>query len=157
MERLVQVLEERHNQRVAILETTIFMLQLLAHLLTVAHFLHIWSLHRVQFTLIDDVLALYLHSAISSAFARDLDVVFEDATGLELHKAMVSGDVCCVCLSSMTSHVKKVACGHLYHAACLREVVERARSMEAARCPLCRASVNPHSQKSDNKFSARMC
>ena len=128
----------------AILETTIFPLQLLAYLLTVAHFLHIWSLHGVQFTLIDGVLALYLHSAIASAFARDLDGVFEDAAELELRKAMVSGDVCCVCLSSMTSHVKKVACGHLYHATCLGEVVERARSMEAALCPLCRASVNPN-------------
>jgi len=37
--------------------------------------------------------------------------------------------------------VKKVGCGHLYHTHCLREVVERARSMEAARCPLCRSSV----------------
>jgi hypothetical protein len=148
----MQVWEERHNRRVAILETTIFSLQLLAHLLTVAHFLHIWSLHGTQFTLIGDILALHLHSAICNAqrcnlhrIARDLDGVFEDATELELCKAMVLGDVCCVCLSSMTSHVKKVACGHLYHAACLREqVVERARSMEAARCPLCRASVNPH-------------
>jgi hypothetical protein len=72
-----------------------FLLQLLAHWLTVAHFLHIWLLHGVQFTLIDGVLALHLHSAISSAFARDLDGLFEDATELELLKAMVSGDVCC--------------------------------------------------------------
>jgi hypothetical protein len=111
----------------AILETTIFLLQMLAHWLTVAHFLHVWLLRRVQFTLIDGVLALHLHSAFSSAFARVLDGVFEDATDLELLKAMVSGDVCCVCLSSMTSDVKKVWCGNLYHAACLQEVVERAR------------------------------
>jgi hypothetical protein len=57
VERRIQVLEEGYNRRVAILETTIFSLQLLAHFLTVAHFLHIWSLHGVQFTLIDGVLA----------------------------------------------------------------------------------------------------
>jgi hypothetical protein len=83
--------------------------------------------------LIDGVLALHLHSAICSTFARDLDGVFEDAMDLELLKAMVSGDVCCVCLSSMTSHVKKVWCGHLYHAACLREVVEMA-TVKALQC-----------------------
>eukprot|EP01084_Bolivina_argentea_P243493 408177_1 len=38
-------------------------------------------------------------------------------------------------------NVKKVSCGHLYHTHCLREVVERSRSIEEARCPLCRASV----------------
>jgi hypothetical protein len=38
-------------------------------------------------------------------------------------------------------NVKKVGCGHLYHAHCLREVIERAYSFEAARCPLCRASI----------------
>jgi hypothetical protein len=52
---------------VAILETTIFLLQLLAHLLIVAHFLLIWSLYGTQFTLIGGILALHLHSAIFSA------------------------------------------------------------------------------------------
>jgi hypothetical protein len=106
----------------------------------------------LQFTLIDGVLALHLHSALSAAgkkiaerrnlnrIARDLDAMFEDATEMELAK---STDVfCCICLGTMsTGSVKKVGCGHLYHTHCLREVVERARSMEAAKCPLCRASV----------------
>lgn len=162
-------LEERHARRVAILETTIFSLQLLAHLLTVAHFLHIWSLHGVQFTLIDGVLALHLHSAISSAskkialrrnlhrIARDLDGVFEDASDLELRKAAAAGDVCCVCLSTMTNNVKKVGCGHIFHASCLREVVERARALEAAKCPLCRASLldgQYHNHSSSNGNNA---
>jgi hypothetical protein len=74
--------------------------------------------------------------------ARDLDGMFEDASELDLRKASATGDVCCICLGTMsTGNVKKVGCGHLYHTACLREVVERARSIEAARCPLCRASV----------------
>lgn len=152
-EERIQLLEEQHNRRIAIIESVVFTLQLMGHLLTVCHFVHIWSLHGVQFTLIDGVLCLHLHSAVSAAskkiaqrrnlhrIARDLDSVFSDATEMELRKAAVQGDVCCVCLSGMTTHVKKVACGHLYHAACLREVVERARSIKAARCPLCRAGV----------------
>ena len=147
----IQFLENQHNRRMRILDTAIFGAQLLSNLLTVSHFLHIWSLHGVKLTLIDGVLALHLHSAISSAsrqiaqrrnlnrIARHLDHVFEDATELELRKHTT--DVCCVCLSGLSSSVKKVACGHLFHGHCLREVVERARSIETAKCPLCRSSL----------------
>jgi hypothetical protein len=150
-QRKIQRLEEHHARRMNVLDTTIFLTQICSHTLTIAHFLHIWSLHGVQWTLIDGVLGLHLHSAISSAsrqiaqrrnlhrIARHLDDVFEDATVLELRKH--TQDVCCVCLCGLSSHVKKVACGHLYHSHCLREVVERARSMETAKCPLCRACV----------------
>ena len=147
----MQRMEQGHTKRMAILDTLIFGLQFLSHLLTIAHFLHIWSLHGLQLTLIDGVLALHLHSAISSAsrqiaqrrnlhrIARHLDQTFADVTEMELRKH--TNDVCCVCLCALSSHVKKVACGHMYHVHCLREVVERARSMETAKCPLCRASV----------------
>ena len=151
LDRRMEVLETIHARRIRILDSIIFGLQLLAHVLTVAHFLHIWSLHGLQFTLIDGVLALHLHSALSAAgkkiaerrnlnrIARDLDGLFEDASELDMRKA---GDVCCICLVTMTTgSVKRVGCGHLYHTHCLREVVERARSIEAAKCPLCRASV----------------
>lgn len=154
LDRRMEVMELAHARRISVLETTVFSLQLLIYALTVAHFLHIWSLHGLQFTLIDGVLALHLQSAISSAskkiaerrnlhrIARDLDGMFEDATELDLRKASATGDVCCICLGTMAlGNVKKVRCGHLYHTHCLREVVERARSIEAARCPLCRASV----------------
>eukprot|EP00545_Synedropsis_sp_CCMP1620_P006790 CAMPEP_0119006956 /NCGR_PEP_ID=MMETSP1176-20130426/2658_1 /TAXON_ID=265551 /ORGANISM="Synedropsis recta cf, Strain CCMP1620" /LENGTH=763 /DNA_ID=CAMNT_0006958993 /DNA_START=120 /DNA_END=2407 /DNA_ORIENTATION=- len=152
LDQRMERMEALHNRRLGILESTVFGLQLLAYTLTVAHFLHIWTLHGLQFTLIDGVLALHLHSALSAAgkkiaerrnlnrIARDLDAMFEDATEMELAK---STDIfCCICLGTMsTGSVKKVGCGHLYHTHCLREVVERARSMEAAKCPLCRASV----------------
>ena len=154
LDRRMEILEARNAKRYSFLETTILFLQLLAYVLTVAHFLHIWSLHGLQFTLIDGVLALHLHSALSAAgkkiaerqnlnrIARDLDGLFKDANDMELMKASASGDVCCICMGTMsTGNIKKVACGHMYHTHCLREVVERARSIEAARCPLCRASV----------------
>jgi hypothetical protein len=151
LDRRMEVLEGIHARRVGILDGVIFGLQLLAYGLTVAHFLHIWSLHGLQFTLIDGVLALHLHSALAAAgkkiaerrklnrIARDLDGLFEDAPEPDMRK---TGDVCCICLVTMaTGNVKKVGCGHFYHTHCLREVVERARSIEAAKCPLCRASV----------------
>jgi hypothetical protein len=149
----LELLEQQHSRRLQFLESTIFALQLLVQLLTCAHFSHIWFLHGVQFTLIDGVLALHLHSAVTLAgkkiqerrnlrrIARDLDGLFATATPQELRKAAAAGDVCCICLSSMSVNVKKVACGHFFHTPCLREVVERARSVEAARCPLCRSSV----------------
>ena len=155
LDRQMEVLELAHSRRLNILDTAIFGLELVNHALTVAHFLHIWSLHGVQFTLIDGVLALHLHSAISSAckkvaqrrnislIARDLHGMFPNASDVELRKASAAGDVCCICLGTMSTggHVKKVHCGHLYHTHCLREVVERAQSIQAAKCPLCRASV----------------
>ena len=154
LDRRMEILEARNAKRFSFLESTILFLQLLAYVLTVAHFLHIWSLHGLHFTLIDGVLALHLHSALSAAgkkiaerqnlnrIARDLEGLFKDANDMELMKASATGDVCCICMGTMsTGNIKKVACGHMYHTHCLREVVERARSIEAARCPLCRASV----------------
>jgi hypothetical protein len=151
----MEVLEQLQSRRLAILDGTVFGLQLLMHMITVGHFIHIWSLHGVQFTLIDGVLGLHLHSALSSAsrkiqerrnlhrIARDLDSMFGNASEMDLRKASAAGDVCCICLGGMNAvgQVKKVGCGHLYHTTCLRQVVERARSMEDARCPLCRANI----------------
>ena len=127
------------------------------------------SLHGVSFGLIDSVLALHLHSAVSAMgrkigerrnlnrIAQSLDCHFSDATELELRKSLAAGDVCSVCLGTMSGlrNVKKVGCGHLYHTHCLREVVERARSIEAAKCPLCRACILDGSQPGQrNSISA---
>lgn len=163
LDQQMEMFEQQLMRKNLSLESIVFGLQLLTDLLTVAHFLHIWNLHGIQFTLIDGVLALHLHTSISSAckklaerrnmyrIARNMDGMFEGASELDLRKAAASGDVCCICLGTMCyfqpgksnpmNNVKKVACGHLYHTACLREVVERARSMEAAKCPLCRSYI----------------
>ena len=163
LDQSMDSLELAHTRRLAILDTTIFCLQLLVHAITVGHFLHIWTLHGIQFTLIDGVLALHLHSALSAAtkqiaerrnlhrIARNLDGMFPNASELDLKIAHATGDVCCICLGAMSvGSVKKVGCGHLYHTNCLREVIERAHSMEAAKCPLCRASVVDGSRPGTN-------
>jgi len=152
-----------HARYLSILDYTAFILELFALLVTVLHFIHVWVLHGITFNLVDGVLALHLHSAVSAfgkkvaerrnhnRIARDLNSNFCDATHIELSKASTAGDVCCICLGTMTlGNVKKVGCGHLYHTHCLREVVERAHSFEAARCPLCRGSIVDGSQVPTN-------
>lgn len=146
--------ESTNTTRLAAIDYLAFILELFSLSVTIIHFLHVWVLHGLTFNLVDGVLALHLHSAISAfgkkiherrnhnRIAKELDTFFRDATDMELEKASIAGDVCCICLGTMSmGNVKKVGCGHLYHTHCLREVVERAHSFEAARCPLCRASV----------------
>ncbi|GKY91851.1 hypothetical protein MPSEU_000156700 [Mayamaea pseudoterrestris] len=155
LERQLEVMEQVHAKQLSRLDSAVFILQIIAQLLTIGHFVHIWMLHGVQFTPINGVIALHLYAAVTQAsrkitdrrklhrIARELNSRFDDATDMELRKAAAAGDVCCICLTSMnsTTQVKRVGCGHLYHTSCLREVVERARSLESARCPLCRANV----------------
>jgi len=160
LDRRIECLELRKNRHISILDSTIFYLEMTCNILTVAHFCHIWSLYGIQFTLIDGVLALHLHSAISTActklarrrnihsISRNLQGQFPDATDEELRKASISGDVCCICLGTMSTggNVKKIACGHLFHTHCLRKVIEREQNLQVTKCPLCRAPLidSPH-------------
>ena len=67
---------------------------------------------------------------------------FNDATEDAIKKAKSEKDVCCVCLSEMKlGKVKRMRCNHLLHTKCICEVVEKARSIQAALCPLCRVSL----------------
>jgi len=177
---LIDSQKETKARQNDLLETFVFVLEMISSLITVFHFLYIWSLHGYTFGLIDWAVALLLYTAASTAGRKisdrrtqkrlkgDLDGLFDDASDLELRKSSAAGDVCCICLGTMSSTcvtntkganpgsntsnsqpknfhyrgvVKKVTCGHLYHAHCLREVLDRAQSIEAARCPLCRASL----------------
>mmetsp|Transcript_25625 Transcript_25625/g.51336 ORF Transcript_25625/g.51336 Transcript_25625/m.51336 type:complete len:1008 (-) Transcript_25625:198-3221(-) len=155
LDREMEEFEATHSRRMAMLDSIVFALELFALVLTACHFGHIWVLHGASFGLVDAILALHINSTVSTIFkkvserrnlrriSRDLDSKFEDASDLDIKKAKIAGDVCCICLASMTAQkdVKKLPCGHLYHAPCLGEVVERARSVELAKCPLCRSPL----------------
>mmetsp|Transcript_32941 Transcript_32941/g.79698 ORF Transcript_32941/g.79698 Transcript_32941/m.79698 type:complete len:1072 (-) Transcript_32941:64-3279(-) len=154
IENDLELRETEHQKYMASMETAIFSLEMFALLVTIAHFLHIWSLHGTTFGLVDGVLALHLHSTISSIgkkiaerrnghrISQELNSNFPDANDIDIKKASAAGDVCCICLNSLlVGGVKKVGCGHLFHTNCLREVIERERSFAAAKCPLCRASL----------------
>lgn len=156
MELQMELLDQNYAFKDSWLNSFVHCLSLSEDVITIIHYVHIWCLHGVKFALIDGVLALHLHSAISSAskkiaerrnmkkISRDMHVNFENATTIDLQKAAANQDVCCICLGSIscfTNHVKKLSCNHLYHTSCLRSVVELARPMEAARCPLCRAEI----------------
>ena len=151
----IQISESEHGRRMASIGTAVFSLEITALCLTISHFLHVWSLHGTAgFSLVDGVLALHLHSTISligkkiaerrnmHRVTREINNSFPDASDLDIRKASGAGDVCCICLNSLlVGGVKKIACGHLFHTNCLREVLERERSFASAKCPLCRASV----------------
>jgi len=138
--------------RVSVLEGVMYGIQILSQLLTIAHFLHIWAYHGLQLSLIDGVLALHVHHAMSTLFAQMSQrrryhniqtrlQTLENASMVDLTKANNSGDVCCICLGDFHNDVKKLPCGHLYHLQCLQKVVERKSSLEKTCCPLCRAPV----------------
>ncbi|KAL3821673.1 hypothetical protein ACHAXA_006093, partial [Cyclostephanos tholiformis] len=151
----IQMDESAYGQRIASIDTAIFAFEMIALCLTIAHFLHVWSLHGTAgLSLVDGVLALHLHSTISllgnkiserrnmHRVTREINKSFSDACDLDIRKASAAGDVCCICLNTlMVGGVKTIACGHLFHTNCLREVLERERSFASAKCPLCRASV----------------
>lgn len=134
----------------AVLEWCVGGLEFTSDVLTVMHYIHIWRVHGLQWTLVDAVLALELYCAGAKTVAslmrfwkehelkRDLNVRFSTATTTDLQKA---DDVCCICLREFNENCKRLECGHLLHDDCLRQVIQRARSLPAARCPLCREPV----------------
>jgi len=67
LDQQFEVLEANHSRRLQILEKFVFIIELMNALLTICHFLHIWSLHGLTCGLVDGVLALHLHTAISAA------------------------------------------------------------------------------------------
>eukprot|EP00590_Aulacoseira_subarctica_P000170 CAMPEP_0172438494 /NCGR_PEP_ID=MMETSP1064-20121228/72824_1 /TAXON_ID=202472 /ORGANISM="Aulacoseira subarctica , Strain CCAP 1002/5" /LENGTH=653 /DNA_ID=CAMNT_0013187049 /DNA_START=290 /DNA_END=2251 /DNA_ORIENTATION=- len=154
VELKIQRLELQHSYYSSILQSAIFSLELASSMVTGFHFLHIWYLHGLSFGLVDAILLLHLHSSVSSVsrkvaerhqifrLSRSLNSIFQDASEIELRKAHACGDLCCICLGSMLgANVKKLKCGHFYHSHCLRKVVERVKSITAARCPLCRSPL----------------
>ena len=66
MDHEMELLEGIHTRRLALMDYTIFLFDVLGLILTTIHFIHIWSLHGVNLTLVDGVLVLHFHLAIAS-------------------------------------------------------------------------------------------
>eukprot|EP00164_Ancoracysta_twista_P000408 GFYU01000556.1.p1 GENE.GFYU01000556.1~~GFYU01000556.1.p1 ORF type:complete len:791 (-),score=102.07 GFYU01000556.1:196-2568(-) len=112
--------------------------------LTLSHYVHIWSLHGISFTLIDAVLFLHMRTVFNNLKKKllqfknyrratsDMDSKVPDATEEDL---LAFNDDCAICRDKMT-HAKKLLCGHLFHLSCLRSWLEHHHS-----CPTCRRSI----------------
>lgn len=151
----VQLSQSVHGRRMHSIGTAIFLSEMTALFMTIAHFLHVWSLHgNAALSVVDGILVLHLHSTISligkkiaerrniHRVTREINKSFPDASDKDIRIASAAGDVCCICLSSLlVGGAKKLKCGHLFHTNCLREVIEREQTFASAKCPLCRASV----------------
>lgn len=154
LDQAIESYESAHVNRLALIGTATFSLEIFALCLSVTHLVHIWALHGAGFGLFDVVLSLHMHSAVSligkkiaerrsaQRVTREINTRLPEASDKDIRKAIAARDVCCICLNSISfGSVKKVRCGHLFHANCLREVIERERSFAATKCPLCRAPI----------------
>ena len=115
--------------------------------------LAVWKLEGPNLGFVDAIIVLLLRNQIVE-FKRKLRIhfsmrnisktinnYFPDVSTDENS----SSDDCSICLHSLSNFrggVKRIpTCGHLFHSACIREVVERAGGLERAKCPVCRSSV----------------
>lgn len=113
--------------------------------LTLMHYIHVWSLNGVSFTLVDAILLLSMRSAFVHLMTR-IDSVrsfmtrkrdgFPDATDDELRSSR--NDACAICLSKMTT-AKKLPCGHCFHGICIHKWLERVDGNRC--CPVCREPI----------------
>ncbi|CAI5741458.1 unnamed protein product [Hyaloperonospora brassicae] len=107
----------------------------------VAYYLYVVSVDQFRVSLFDLVLVLNVKNATVRLLEKvkhvklyhrvvlDLDHLFPDATSEELKS--VADDVCAICLKSMSSHAKKLDCGHLFHRLCLRQCLQKASESDA--------------------------
>eukprot|EP00126_Sphaerothecum_destruens_P006201 Sdes_comp19260_c0_seq1m10244 len=123
---------------------TEFFTDFLIHIATLGHYLHIFKLHGVQFTMIDCVLMLNMRSTFISLRKKiekfrnyrlatnNLQSKYPNATPEELN---LYNDDCAICREKM-SNAKILPCKHLFHASCLRSWLE-----QHGTCPTCRRSL----------------
>eukprot|EP01135_Chromosphaera_perkinsii_P005636 Nk52_evm7s356 gene=Nk52_evmTU7s356 len=123
---------------------TEFITDTLIHLATLGHYVHIFKLHGVQFTLIDCVLMLNMRSTFNSlrkkiekfrnyrVATQNLQSNYPDASSEELQ---AYDDDCAICRERM-DNAKVLPCKHLFHSSCLRSWLE-----QHGTCPTCRRSL----------------
>lgn len=118
------------------------------------HFLQIWKLYGVSFTLIDLFLFMNMRSVFVNminsfyAFRRhrqalmEIDLKIPDVAPEDLAR----DDKCAICLEIMTTRSKRLPCRHIFHRKCLEQWIHQKRI-----CPCCRASITTDKNKCDSK------
>ena len=121
-----------------------FTFECVTQLLTMLHYLHVWSLYGLSVTIIDLFLFLHLRSSFVVLVDRiskyhhyrrasvEINSRYADATPAELQQA---DDFCAICREPMDS-AKKLPCGHLFHRSCITQWMEY-----KGICPSCRAPL----------------
>eukprot|EP00638_Chattonella_subsalsa_P007837 CAMPEP_0117743394 /NCGR_PEP_ID=MMETSP0947-20121206/6106_1 /TAXON_ID=44440 /ORGANISM="Chattonella subsalsa, Strain CCMP2191" /LENGTH=655 /DNA_ID=CAMNT_0005560081 /DNA_START=64 /DNA_END=2031 /DNA_ORIENTATION=+ len=146
------ILQADWERKQATLRYIDFAAELLVLFSTMCHYLHIWSLNGVSFTLIDAIIILNLRGVYNKMrrkhtsfikfreLDRHMDDMFPNAQQEELAQ-LPEDEVCAICLKPFQA-AKKLPCGHFFHMPCLRQCLERATGTHAALCPLCRMPVS---------------
>jgi len=108
------------------------------------HYLHVWYVHGLSFSVIDVLLLANTKAAFEALQQRlvthlnflradaNLQRRFRAASAEELAEL---NDCCAICRESMDS-ATVLPCGHFFHYRCLRSWLEQSHS-----CPICRASL----------------
>ncbi|KAG1362185.1 E3 ubiquitin protein ligase RIN2 [Cocos nucifera] len=127
-----------------------FLLEMMAFLTAVGHYLIIWWLRGMAFHLVDAVLFLNLRALVSAIVKRvrayiklrkalsSLNGALPDATYEEI---CAFNDECAICREPM-ARAKKLSCNHLFHLACLRSWLDQGLT-EVYSCPICRRPLFP--------------
>jgi hypothetical protein len=117
--------------------------QLMVHTLSLLHYIHVWAVHGLSFSLLDFLLLLHTRTIVSKIRAKltslsiflTIDKRLPDATAEQLATAQDAKDACAICREDLSS-AKVLPCGHLFHLVCLRDWLD-----QSATCPICRRPV----------------
>ncbi len=127
----------------------------LVQISTLAHFVHVWAVYGVSFTLIDLFLFMNMRSVVvglakrAGAFIEYRRVLSSIRSSLRDAENLGPGETCRVCLEPMDSGgAKRLPCSHCFHQACLEEWVRHRRL-----CPICRAPVRVDRKQNDDRNS----
>eukprot|EP00466_Bigelowiella_natans_P020069 jgi/Bigna1/86132/estExt_fgenesh1_pg.C_80155 len=131
-----------------------FCAEFLLQLAKLGHFLQIWKIYGVSFTLIDLFLFMNMRSVLvnmincACAFRLyrqallEIDLKIPDAAPEDL----VRDDKCAICCDTMTTGAKRLPCRHVFHRQCLEQWIHQKRI-----CPCCRAPITTDKKKCDAK------
>ncbi|GLC44603.1 hypothetical protein PLESTM_001620300 [Pleodorina starrii] len=122
----------------------------LVHVVTLAHYLHVWLMRGPSLHLIDAVLFLDMRAVLLSLLRRlrshlsyraatqRLNTTFRDVHPAAL--AATGAADCTICMDEIVHVAKQLPCGHVFHLSCLRAWLQQSGT-ESFTCPNCRKPI----------------